>query len=240
MDTDIVERYKRQAAEHALQFVASGMVVGLGTGSTAIYATRRLAELLRDGRLHDVVGVPTSRATETAAAELRIPLLEHDLPREIDVTIDGADEVSPELHLIKGGGGALLREKIVAESSHLRVYVVDDSKLSAKLGVRRPVPVEVLQFGWRRQSEYLRGLGADVKLRLNSDGAPFLTDQGNLILDCAFGSIDDPVALAAAIDGRSGIVEHGLFVGLTSELIVAGADGLRHHSAARGSAPLVW
>jgi ribose 5-phosphate isomerase A len=224
---DVVEYYKQQAAEHAVEFVRSSMVVGLGTGSTAIYATRRLAQLLQDGRLHDVVGTPTSRATAVAAGELGIPLLEDDLPREIDVTIDGADEVSPELHLIKGGGGALLREKIVAESSLLRVYVVDDSKLSTKLGVRKHLPVEVVKFGWLRQSAYLRGLGAEVTLRLHSDGTPFVTDQGNFILDCAFGPIDDPRGLAARIRRRSGIVEHGLFVGLTSELVVAGPDGVR-------------
>src|SRR6266851_199560 len=141
-----VELYKQQAAERALAFVASGMIVGLGTGSTAIYATRRLGQLLREGLLHDIVGVPTSRATAIAAEQLGIPLLADDLARQIDVTIDGADEVSPELHLIKGGGGALLREKIVAESSHRRVIVVDDSKLSPTLGTHRSVPVEVVQF----------------------------------------------------------------------------------------------
>jgi ribose 5-phosphate isomerase A len=114
----MIERYKQQAAERAIEFVASGMVVGLGTGSTAIYATRRVGQLLRDGLLHDIVGVPTSRATAFAAEQLGIPLLADDLPSEIDVTIDGADEVNPELHLIKGGGGALLREKVVAEASH--------------------------------------------------------------------------------------------------------------------------
>ena len=224
----MIEQYKQQAAERAIEFVASGMIVGLGTGTTAIYATRRLGQLLRDGLLHDIVGVPTSRATAIAAEQLGIPLLADDLVREIDVTIDGADEVSPELHLIKGGGGAFLREKIVAESSHRRVIVVEDSKLSARLGMRRPLPVEVVQFGWRRQAEYLRSRGADVTLRLQPGGAPFLTDQGNLILDCAFGPIDDPAALAAIVRARAGIVEHGLFVGLTSDLIVAGADGVRH------------
>src|SRR5438105_15295568 len=128
-----IELYKQRAAERALEFVASGMVVGLGTGSTAIYATRRLGQLLRDGLLHDILGVPTSRATAVAAEELGIPLLEDDLDRAIDVTIDGADEVSPDLHLIKGGGGALLREKIVAESSQRRIIVVDESKLSERL-----------------------------------------------------------------------------------------------------------
>ncbi len=226
----VIEQYKQQAAERALEFVVSGMIVGLGTGSTAIYATRRLGQLLRDGLLHDIVGVPTSAATAVAAERLSIPLLANDLAREIDVTIDGADEVSPELDLIKGGGGALLREKIVAQASQRRVIVVDDSKLSPMLGMRKPVPVEVVRFGWRRQAEYLHSLGAEVTLRVLTSGAPFVTDQGNLILDCAFGPIADTAGLAASIRARAGIVEHGLFVGLTSDLIVAGADGLRHRA----------
>ena len=226
----VIEQYKQQAAERALEFVVSGMIVGLGTGSTAIYATRRLGQLLRDGLLHDIVGVPTSAATAVAAERLSIPLLASDLAREIDVTIDGADEVSPELDLIKGGGGALLREKIVAQASQRRVIVVDDSKLSPTLGMRKPVPVEVVRFGWRRQAEYLHSLGAEVTLRVLTSGAPFVTDQGNLILDCAFGPIADTAGLAASIRARAGIVEHGLFVGLTSDLIVAGAAGLRHRA----------
>jgi ribose 5-phosphate isomerase A len=224
----MIEQYKQQAAERALEFVVSGMIVGLGTGTTAMYATRRLGQLLHDGLLHDIVAVPTSAATAVAAEQLRIPLLASDLSREIDVTIDGADEVSPELDLIKGGGGAMLREKIVAQASHRRVIVVDDSKLSPRLGVRRAVPVEVVRFGWRRQAEYLHSLGAEVTLRVLSADAPFVTDQGNLVLDCAFGPIADPAGLGARIRARAGIVEHGLFVGLTSDLIVAGADGLRH------------
>jgi ribose 5-phosphate isomerase A len=227
-EPDRIGEYKQLAAERAVDFVASGMIVGLGTGTTAIYATRRLGQLLRAGLLHDIVGLPTSRATGVVAEELGIPLIADDGAREIDVTIDGADEVSPGLDLIKGGGGALLREKIVAESSHRRVIVVDDSKLSAMLGTRRSVPVEVVPFGWRQQEQYLRGIGAAVTLRVQPGGAPFVTDQGNLILDCAFGPIADPAALAAIIRARAGIVEHGLFVGLTSDLIVAGPGGVRH------------
>ena len=224
----MIEQYKQQAAERALEFVSSGMIVGLGTGSTAIYATRRLGHLLRDGLLHDIVAVPTSAATAVAAQQLRIPLLANDLAREIDITIDGADEVSPELDLIKGGGGAMLREKIVAQASHRHITVVDDSKLSPTLGARRAVPVEVVRFGWRRQAEYLHRLGAEVTLRMLPGGASFVTDQGNLVLDCRFGPIADPAGLATRIRARAGVVEHGLFVGLTSDVIVAGADGLRH------------
>jgi ribose 5-phosphate isomerase A len=227
-ESAIIEQYKQQAAERALEFVFSGMIVGLGTGSTAIYATRRLGRLLRDGLLHHIVGVPTSAATAVAAEQLRIPLLANDLAREIDITIDGADEVSPELDLIKGGGGAMLREKIVAQASHRLIIVVDDSKLSPTLGAHSAVPVEVVRFGWRSQADYLHNLGAEVTLRTLPGDVPFVTDQGNLILDCAFGLISDPAGLAARIRARAGVVEHGLFVGLTSGLIVAGADGLRH------------
>jgi ribose 5-phosphate isomerase A len=223
-----IEVYKRQAAEHSLEFVRSGMIVGLGTGTTAIYATRRLGKLLREGSLRDIVCVPTSRATGAAAEELGIPLVSDELAQSIDVSIDGADEVSSDLHLIKGGGGALLREKIVAESSRRRVFVVDDSKLSGRLGERMSVPVEVVQFGWRRNAEHLRALGGIVTLRLQTDGRPFVTDQGNSILDCAFGPIANPSALAVMIRARAGIVEHGLFIGLTSDLIVAGPAGVRH------------
>jgi ribose 5-phosphate isomerase A len=205
----MIEKYKQQAAERAVDFVCSGMIVGLGSGSTAVYATRRLGQLLRDGVLHDVVGVPTSAATAAAAEQLRIPLLANDLPREIDITIDGADEVSPLLDLIKGGGGAMLREKIVAQASHRRVTVVDGSKLSPTLGARKSVPVEVVRFGWRRQVEYLHSLGADVTLRVVPGDAPFVTDQGNVILDCAFGPIVDPAGLAVRIRAKAGVVEHG-------------------------------
>jgi ribose 5-phosphate isomerase A len=212
------------------------MVVGLGTGSTAVYATRCIAQLLRDRLLRDIVCVPTSRATAVVARELGIPQLSENVATPVDLTIDGADEVSPALHLIKGGGGALLREKIVAESSRRLVIVVDESKLSPKLGTRSPVPVEVVQFGWRRLADYLQALGADVSLRRHQSGEPFTTDQGNFILDCAFGRIPHPGALAARIRARAGIVEHGLFIGVTSDLIVAGVRGVRHLSASNAPA----
>jgi len=225
---DRVEAYKRQAGERAVEFVLPGMIVGLGTGTTAIYATRAIGRLLSEGVLRDVRAVATSSATAAVARDLHIPLVGDDDAQAIDLTIDGADEVNPALDLIKGGGGALLREKIVAQASRRRVIVVDDSKLSQKLGMCRAVPVEVVPFGWRRQADYLVGLGASVELRSAPSGEPFHTDQGNFILDCAFGPISDPPGLAAAIRARAGIVEHGLFVGLASDLVVAGADGLRH------------
>jgi len=219
---------KQAAAEHAVTFIQSGMVVGLGTGSTAIFATRRLGVLLRSGELRDIIGFPTSKATADAARAAGIPLLDETCPRDIDVTIDGADEVDPQLNLIKGGGGALLREKIVAEASRREVIVVDESKLSPALGTRWPLPIEVVPFGWRSQGRFLEGLGAKVVVRAGPGGEPCRTDQGNLILDCTFGPIADPLQLARRLADRAGIVEHGLFLGLATDLIVAGKDGIRH------------
>ncbi len=227
-DAARLERYKQQAAERAVDFVQSGMVVGLGTGSTAFFAIRRLGALLHEGSLRDVVGCATSAASAAAARELGIPLLDEDLPRDVDLTIDGADEVDPDLNLIKGGGGALLREKIVAQASRREIIVVDETKPSPVLGTRRAVPVEVIPFGWRSQARYLEGLGARYTPRFAADGQPFHTDQGNLILDCVFGPIADLPTLAARLGARAGIVEHGLFLGLTTDLLVAGQDGIRH------------
>ena len=227
MNTGIA-KYKRQAAEHAVGFVESGMVVGLGHGSTAVHALRLIARLLDEGRLRDVVGVPCSRQVEGEAQRLRIPLANLcDLPA-IDLTIDGADEVDPNLNLIKGGGGALLREKIVAQASRREVIVVDEGKLSPMLGTHWSVPVAVVRFGWRSHMAYLESLGGQPTLRRNRDGTRFATDQGNLILDCHFGPIPRPDELAASIDVRGGIVGHGLFLGLVTDVIVAGSQGVRH------------
>ena len=203
------------------------MVVGLGTGSTAIFATRKLGELLSSGALRDVTAIPTSRATEAEARRLGIPLIDESIPSEIDLTIDGADEVDPSLNLIKGGGGALFREKIVAEASRRVVIVVDESKLSPALGTRHALPVEVAKFGWQSQERFLAGLGLSPTVRRTAQGAVYETDQGNGILDCATGPISDPKGLAAKLAARAGIVEHGLFCGIASEVIVAGDSGIR-------------
>jgi ribose 5-phosphate isomerase A len=218
---------KQQAAERAVAYVASGMVVGLGAGSTATLAIRRIGQLLREGRLRDIVGFPCSSAIEAEARALGIPIT-LDPPGAVDLTIDGADEVDPELNLIKGGGGALLHEKIVAQASLREIIIVDESKLSPVLGTHGPLPVEVIPFGWHSQLRFLESLGARVTVRQQSDGTPFNTDQGNLILDCAFGPIRRPAELAARLEARAGIVEHGLFIGLATEVIVAGVDGVRH------------
>jgi len=203
------------------------MVVGLGTGSTAIFATRRLGELLKAGTLRNITGFPTSRTTEAEAKALGIPLMSEEMPRDIDLTIDGADEVDPALNLIKGGGGALFREKIVAQSSRRVVIVVDESKLSPALGTKHSLPVEVAQFGWKSQERFIASLGGEPALRPGTGGRPYETDQGNWILDCEFAPIADPVELALRLAARAGIIEHGLFCGLASEVIVAGEGGIR-------------
>jgi ribose 5-phosphate isomerase A len=226
-DMNIIQ-LKQQTGRYAADFVESGMVVGLGHGSTAIFAVRRIAQLLREGQLREVVGVPCSRQVEEDARRLGIPLTTLDEHPIVDLTIDGADEVDPDLNVIKGGGGALLREKIVAQASRREIIVVDESKLSPALGTHWPVPVEVAPFGSRLQAAFLESLGAQPVLRQNTDGTPFKTDHGNLILDCNFGPISDPAQLAARLSGRAGIVEHGLFLGLATDVIVAGVEGVRH------------
>ena len=221
-------RLKREAAQRAVELVRSGMILGLGHGTTAHQALVRIAELLRAGALRDIAGVPCSTQVEAEARELGIPVTTLDEHPTLDLTIDGADEVDPNLNLIKGGGGALLREKIVAQASQREAIVVDEGKLSPALGTRSPLPVEVLPFGWATHIPYLESRGAAVVLRRAPAGEPFRTDQGNFILDCRFGPIRDPYALARGLEARAGIVAHGLFLGLATDLFVAGPDGVRH------------
>ncbi|MBI4556654.1 MAG: ribose-5-phosphate isomerase RpiA [Candidatus Hydrogenedentes bacterium] len=223
-----VTSLKQQAAEKALDFVESGMVVGLGHGSTAIWAVRGLARLLKEGRLDNIFGIACSRQVEEEAQQLGIPMSSLDEHLVVDVAIDGADEVDPHLNVIKGGGGALLREKVVAQATRREIIVVDESKLSSQLGTHWAVPVEVLSFGWRSQAAYLEALGAHTILRRDDEGIPFRTDQHNYIVDCRFGAIPDPHALAEKLDARAGIIEHGLFLNIATDLIVAGRDGIRH------------
>jgi ribose 5-phosphate isomerase A len=226
MTNDIVA-LKQKAADMALEYVRPGMIVGLGSGSTATLAVRRIGERLRAGLLHDILGIPCSLQTEQEALRAGIPLTTLEEHPVIDLTIDGADEVDPDLNLIKGGGGALLREKIVAQATRREIIIVDESKLSPVLGTHWAVPVEVSPFGWGSQAAFLQSLGAQITLRLNEDGSAYKTDQANLILDCKFGPILDAAALAGQIKTRAGIVEHGLFIGLTSEVIAAGPGGCR-------------
>ena len=222
------DELKQKAAHRAAEFVESGMVVGLGSGSTSNFAVQRIAERLKSGELKNIVGIPSSTRTEQLATELGIPLVGFDEKQQIDITIDGADEVDPELNLIKGGGGALLREKVVAQASRKNVIIVDDSKLSARLGTKWALPVEVIPFAAKPVASFLEFLGAAVSYRCRDDGGYIKTDQNNLILDADFGPITDLAKLAARLNERAGIVEHGLFLDLASDVIVAETTGIRH------------
>ncbi len=222
------DELKRAAAHRAVELVESGMIVGLGTGSTTSFAVIRIAERIKSGDLKDIVGIPTSIRTEKLARDLNIPLATLDEQAQIDVTIDGADEVDPQLNLIKGGGGALLREKVVAQASRANIIIVDESKLSECLGTRWALPVEVIPFAAQTETNFLQSLGASVRVRSTGKGQPYTTDQNNYILDANFGAMSDPAAVAAELNERAGIIEHGLFLGLASEVIVAAEDGIRH------------
>ncbi|MBU3665877.1 MAG: ribose-5-phosphate isomerase RpiA [Chthoniobacterales bacterium] len=219
---------KRAAAVRAVDFVEPGMLVGLGTGSTAIHAVREIARRYGAGELPGLRTFATSHEVARAAAEAGLPLVDDEGPAFIDLTIDGADEVDPELNVIKGGGGALLHEKVVAQATKRQIIVVDESKLSPRLGTIHHLPVEVIPFGRGSQKEFLAALGGNPVLRLGKDGQPFKTDEGNFIYDCDFGPIENPEELGAELCNRAGVVDHGLFLGMTDDLIVAGADGLRH------------
>lgn len=211
------------AAQKACELVRPGHTVGLGTGSTAGLAVKRLGELVRDGL--DIQGVPTSEATMQLARLAGIPLTGLDEAGTIDVTIDGADEVSPDLDLIKGLGGALLREKIVAAASKRLVIIVDEGKLVPRLGTRTPVPVEVLRFGWLQASWKLTRLGSEPVLRRTPDGEPLVTDNGNLVLDCRFPPIEEPASLERRINDVPGVIDNGLFIGMASTVVVGREDG---------------
>ena len=219
------DQLKLAAAESAVAQVTDGMIVGLGSGSTATFAVSALGRRVRDGLR--IVGIPTSERTAAQARELGIPLTTLAEESVIDMTIDGADEVAEDtLNLIKGRGGALLREKIVASASKRLVIVVDRRKLVSRLAAHEPVPVEVVPFGWQATQRELIGLGAHPLLRRNPGGEPFLSDGGHYILDCAFESVVAAEILARQLDHVVGLVEHGLFIGLTSEVHVAGAGGV--------------
>ena len=229
MNSDATVQYKQEAARRAVEFVTSGIILGLGYGSTAAFAVQDVGEKIQAGELRNIIAILSSVEMEPEARRLSIPLTTLDEHPFIDLTIDGADEVDPTLNLIKGGGGALLREKIVAQATRREIIIVDESKLSSRLGTHKPVPVEVVPFGWKSQLAFLESLGARVTPRKDPRGAgPFLTDQKNFILDCDFGPIADPAGLAERLSRRAGIVEHGIFLNLTSDLIVAGKDGVRH------------
>ncbi|MCG8605840.1 ribose-5-phosphate isomerase RpiA [bacterium] len=211
---------KRAAAERAVSFVQENMIIGLGTGTTANFAIEMIGEKVRSGL--NITAVSTSLATERLARKYVIPILTEFT--RVDITIDGADEVDPDGNLIKGGGGALTREKIVASASDKKIIVVDDSKLVIRLGAF-PLPVEVLPFGWESVKQKIQSFGCQVTLRGTPD-EPFLTDNQNYVLDCHFEVIANPKRLHDELNGIAGVVENGLFIGLTDHVIIGGRDGL--------------
>ncbi len=221
------EALKKQAAERAVEQIQSGMILGLGTGSTSKYAVIKIGQLWQCGALTNIVGIPTGEGTAVLARDYDIPLVTLDEYPVIDLTIDGADEIAPNLDLIKGLGGALLREKMIELATKRFIVIADGGKLVDKLGTRAPLPIEVTQFGWRYLANWLAGLGCQPALRGGED-RPYVTDNGNYILDCTFpDGIDDPVQLATRLRDQPGIVEHGLFLGMANEAIVADRDGVR-------------
>ena len=215
---------KREAAEAALGYVKPGMVLGLGTGSTARLFLEGVARLVAGGM--DLKGVPTSLATAEAAKDLGVPLTSLEERPSVDLAVDGADEVDPKLDLIKGLGGALFREKIVAAAAQQFVVIVDESKLVSRLGVKAPVPVEVHPFGWRFAAKSLESLGASVDLR-RASGEAFRTDNGNHILDARFRSLASAEKLAGQIDAIPGVVGHGLFLKMAGTVLVGTGKGVR-------------
>ncbi|HXW54347.1 MAG TPA: ribose-5-phosphate isomerase RpiA [Candidatus Cybelea sp.] len=226
------DRLKKAAAEAAARLVEAGMVVGLGSGTTATLFLSALAERIADGL--QIVGMATSVETEQRARALKIPLTTFAERSQIDLTVDGADEILlGSLALIKGHGGALLREKIVASISKRMAVVADETKIVDRLGSLVAVPVEIVPFGWEATARKLRDLGADASMRLTADGKPYVTDGGHYIMNCAFGPLDEAEDIARRLDHTVGVVEHGLFLGFATEAIVAGREGLRKfHKAA--------
>ena len=225
---NIREEPKRRAADAAMEQVQSGMVLGLGSGTTVAYALQRLAKMLRAGKIVDICGVPSSIQTEIQAQQLGIPLTGLDRHPILDLTFDGADEVDPDLNLIKGGGGALLREKVLAQASRRTVFIVDQSKLSPRLGSHWPLPVEVIHFAVKSIENYLTSIEASVELRQTAKGTLFRTDQNNVIIDANFGPIENAQELATKLADRAGIVAHGLFLDMADEVIVAEEHAVRH------------
>ena len=229
------EDMKRRAAARAVEMVRPGMRLGLGTGSTAAHFVDLLAEQVKRGL--DVVGVPTSQATRAQAERLGVRLTTLEVTPRLDMTVDGADEIDAQLRLIKGGGGALLREKIVAAASTRMVVIADKTKLVARLG-RFALPVEVVRFGLKSTQMHIAEQGEDagclgaITQRMGRDGSPFITENGNFILDCAFGAIPEPELLAEALAMIPGVVEHGLFLGLADTAILAGDGGIEVLGAA--------
>lgn len=212
---------RKLAAEKAVEYVQNGMIVGLGTGTTAYWAIQLIGQRMKDGL--NIKGIATSLQSEQLARELQIPIITFAETHHIDVTIDGADEADHNLNVIKGGGGALLREKIVGSATKLYIIIADESKLVDRLGAFS-LPVEVVQFGWEMIFDKIRNLGCRPQLR-KKESEPYITDNGNYILDCAFGTIHDPDMLHRNLNAMPGVVENGLFLGMADMIIFGCKDG---------------
>ena len=225
---DKIDDLKKEAAEIAVASIHSGMILGLGSGTTFLFALEKIAGLLKEGKLKNILAIPSSVNTELKAKELGIPLIDFSQTTLLDLTIDGADEIDPQLNLIKGGGGALLWEKILAQASRREIIIADESKLSPHLGTKWPVPIEVFQFAAELEREFLESLGAKVKLRKTGQGKPYLTDENNFILDAHFGPINNPAELSSKLEGRAGIAGHGIFIDLADEVIIATSKGIKN------------
>ncbi|MEM8716396.1 MAG: ribose 5-phosphate isomerase A [Cyanobacteria bacterium P01_A01_bin.3] len=217
---------KKMAAEKAVERVETGMIVGLGTGSTAAFAVSAIGERMKTEGL-SIIGVPTSQRTFEQATELGIPLATLEEQPKLDVAIDGADEIElSSLNLIKGAGGALLREKLVEVSADKLIIIADSTKKVDKLGTKFALPVEIVRFGWKSTTSRVEALGCKPVLRTTESGDPFITDEQHYIIDCQFGPMDDPVTIANALKGTAGVVEHGLFIDMVYEAIVATDTGI--------------
>ena len=214
---------KKLAAEKAVEYIEDGMIVGLGTGSTVEHTLKKLGEMVKEGL--KIQGIPTSLRTKKSATNHGIPLTDLDEHMEIDVTIDGADEVDSNLYLIKGGGGALTREKIIAYHSKKVIIIIDETKVTKRLGVDFALPVEVIKYGWNATMKTLEDMGCTPELRTIT-GEPYITDNQNYIIDCDFGKIDEPEVLEKDINLIPGVVENGLFIDLVSEVIVGSKQGI--------------
>ncbi len=224
MSTDI-NKQKYLAAAAAVDAVQSGMIVGLGSGSTATFMIQEIGDRLRDGRLRDIIGLPSSEKSAQQARSLDIPLSTLEKKPAIDLTIDGADEIDPNLDLIKGLGGSLLREKIIASASKRFIIISDQRKLVDRLGTRAPLPVEVIPFARQPVDDFLKSLGCKPVIR-QKDGQTFITDEGNIILDCYFDEIADPTEIGQTIIAQPGVVEHGFFLNMATEAFVATDSGV--------------
>ena len=228
------ELLKKMAAEYAVDhFIKSGMLIGLGFGSTAVHAVRKIGQLIKEGTLSSITAIACAKSTEDYAISLGIPIIDFQPDTRVDVTIDGADEVDPDFNLIKGGGGALTREKIVAQISRREVIVIDESKCSDQLGENFSIPIEIIPFGWQVKESFLQGLGCNTNLRTTENEEPFITDQSNYIIDADFGPVPNPLLLAEQLKQRTGIVEHGLFINLATDIIIATSKGVIHKSHGR-------